>query len=181
MENKPRALPLVLEMFRGLVRCGLVGMTGFLIACGENKAPGKPKAEKTAAEELRENRLYYDNYLYQCPENEVRCLWFADKDMKVGMLMWLDTITKASYTLQNGEKHPLLGKTVKTIDSDILEQQKAKLVAATPTVNFAEDVHIAFWYKGKLLKRSYSRSDIPQAVQRIYEIGGVPLDFKVEK
>jgi len=118
---------------------------------------------------------FFENYLKQCPDHEIRCVWFPDGSVRVGMMMKLDLNAYESFTVrevhgwahQNAETRKLSHSQVETLKG---------LLKTMPESSQSDErsdlVYVSFQIDGQAEQRSYSRHEIPRDIERIYDIGG---------
>ena len=131
-----------------------------------------------------ENIKFFEDYLSNCPENEVRCVWFIDDHIKVGMVMTIDlqkyrvmTVREVfDWASQNSETRKLSHAQIES-----LREILSALPLTTPKVLFGRGIHVAYSKEGKVQSRTYDRRAAPQILQRLYDIGGGYVDCQYAK
>jgi hypothetical protein len=130
------------------------------------------------------NIKYFEDYLSKCPESEVRCVWFSDDHIKVGMVMTIDlqnyevrTVREVfDWASQGSENRKLSHSQVESLEAIV-----SALPLTTPNVLFGRGIHVAYAKEGKVQNRTYDRRAAPQILQRLYDIGGGYLDCQYAK
>jgi hypothetical protein len=146
--------------------------------------PAQIAADEINAERAKRNLEHFTGYLSKCPENEIRCLWFMDDSISVGMIMQIQLQVSKVYTVRDVFNHAL--QIQKTREMSHYQMVVAKellpgLPASTPGVPFAEGLHISFWLGKKLHTVTYSKKAVPLLVRRLYDVGGGDGDFTYAK
>lgn len=146
--------------------------------------PAQPAAEDINAELARRNLEHFTGYLSKCPENEIRCLWFVDDRISVGMRMEIDLQESKVYTVRDVFNHALQNGWTRGMSHYQIVAAKEVLPglpASTPGVSFAAGLHLSFWHGKKLHTVTYSKKAVPLLVQRLYDVGGGAADFTYVK
>lgn len=156
-----------------------------LACCAAQAAdPARTSADEVNSNFARLNLEHFTGYLSECPENEIRCLWFVNDMPHVGMIMEIDVQESKVYTVRDVFSHALQNqKTREMTHYQIVAAREILpgLPASTSGVPFAEGLHISFWLGKKLHTVTYSRKAVPLLVQRLYDVGGGPADFTYAK
>ena len=130
------------------------------------------------------NIKFFEDYLSKCPDNEIRCVWFLDDHVKVGMIMTMDlqkyemaTVREVyNWASQNSESRKLSHSQVESLKAIV-----SALPLTTPNVLFGRGIHVAYAKEGQVQSRTYDRRAAPQILQRLYDIGGVYVDCQYAK
>ena len=131
-----------------------------------------------------ENIKFFEDYLSKCPENEVRCVWFFDDHIKVGMVMTIDlqkyevqtSREVYNWASQCAESRKLSHSQVGAVKAIVSE-----LPPTTPNVLFGKGIHVAYSKDGKVQNKTYDRQAAPKILQRLYDIGGDYVDCQYAK
>jgi hypothetical protein len=131
-----------------------------------------------------ENIKFFEDFLSKCPESAIRCVWFIDDHIKVGMVMTIDlqkyevgTVREVyDWASQNSESRKLSHSQVES-----LKEVVSALPLTTPNVLFGRGIHVAFANGGKVQTRTYDRRAAPQILRRLYDIGGGYVDCQYAK
>lgn len=156
---------------------------------GTNGSPPLPTPAQLAADEMnaeqaRQCREHFTSYLSECPENEIRCLWFGGDLAYMGMIMQIQLQESKVYTVRDVFNHALQSGVKRGMTHYQIVTAKELLPglpASTPDVPFAEGLHLSFWLGKKLHTVTYSKKAVPLLVQRLYDVGGGPADFTYAK
>lgn len=148
-----------------------------------------PNTDQRAADEINAElpgriQEHFTGYLSKCPENEIRCLWFVDDSISVGMIMEIDVQESKVYTVREVFSHALQNQKTREMShyqTVVAQELLPGLPASTPGVPFAAGLHISFWIGKKLHTVTYSKKAAPLLVQRLYDVGGGPADFTYAK
>ena len=140
--------------------------------------------EQTNSNVTPANIKFFEDYLSKCPENEIRCVWFLDDHIKVGMIMTMDlqkyevaTVREVyDWASQNSKTRKLSHSQVESLRSMV-----SILPQSTPNLLFGRGIHVAFVKDGKVQSRTYDRRVAPQIIQRLYDIGGGYVDCQFAK
>lgn len=146
--------------------------------------PAQSITDQINAERSKRNLEHFTQYLAECPENEIRCLWFLDDAKNVGMLMQINLQMSKVYTVRDAFNHALQDSRTREMShyqTVIARELLPSLPDSTPDVPFAEALHISFWHEKKLHTVTYNRKAVPLLVQRLYDVGGGATDFKYTK
>lgn len=152
-----------------------------LIAAGETPVPVTPPSAQSPpplpprAEAPETALQHFQGYLAGGSKNEIRCVWFSNHRINVGMCMTLDLSAYTVYTVrdvydwasQNQETRKLSHPQVLSLTSVV-----ATLPPSAPDVDFAKGLHVSIWEKDKVVTRVYPLNKIPAEIRRIYDIGG---------
>jgi hypothetical protein len=130
------------------------------------------------------NISFFEEYLSKCPKSEVRCVWFIDDHIKVGMVMTIDlqkhevrTVREVyDWASQKSESRKLSHTQVESLKAIV-----SALPLTTPNVLFGRGVHVAYVKEEKVQIRTYDRRAAPQILQRLYDIGGGYVDCQYAK
>lgn len=130
------------------------------------------------------NIKFFEEYLSKCPKNEVRCVWFLDDHIKVGMTMTIDLQKDEVRTArevfdwasQGDESRKLSHSQVVSVKVIVSELPPTK-----PNVLFGKGIHVAYSKDGKVQNKTYDRRAAPQILQRLYDIGGGYVDCQYAK
>ena len=118
---------------------------------------------------------YFDRYLSECSESEIRCVWFLNDTVQIGMVMTIDLSKYNVHTVRDVYAHAHQSSRTRELSHSQILTLKG-LMAAMPKSNAEgnrfKSVRIAFWREGKVEVREYSRAKLPRAAERIYDIGG---------
>lgn len=136
--------------------------------------------EDTNAQMQRANFRYFKSYLSECPENEIRCLWFLDNHIRVGMVMTINLRERTVYTVRDVYNHARQAARTRRLGpyhTDEARDLLPELPPSTPYVGFAEGLHVAYRLEGQLHVVTHDKSATPAVVRRLYDIGGGPSDF----
>lgn len=156
-----------------------------LVCCGAQAADSaQTAADEITAELARRNLEHFTSYLSKCPKNEIRCLWFVDDRVSVGMLMQIQLQESKVYTVREVFNHALQNQKTREMSHYqivVAQELLPGLPASTPGVPFAEGLHLSFWLGKKLHTVTYSRKAVPLLVQRLYDVGGGAADFTYAK
>lgn len=158
----------------------------FFVACllTASVSHADTAADKINAEYARMNLEHFSKHLSDCPENEIRCLWFLEDHIRVGMVMTLDIHRGSVHTVRDVFNHAMQVSETRELSHSQNETAK-KLVSELPLgktgVPFSEGLHISFWRDKKLHMVAYSRKAVPRIVQRLYDVGGGYGDFIYKK
>jgi len=142
--------------------------------------PTEVTAEQLNADRARSNLDYFTKYLSDCPETQIRCLWFLRDSVGIGMVMTIDLRAATVYTvrdvfdwaLQNSKTREMSRYQTVTA-SELLPS----LPSGTPDVPFSAGLHISFWSEKKLHTVTYSKKATPLIIRRLYDVGGGGTDF----
>ena len=121
----------------------------------------------------------FDSYLSQCPENEIRCIWFRNGQVGAGMKMTIDLEKQSVLTFrhlynharQNAKIRELSRHQVKTLKSMILKMPKS-----TKDVERLDSVFVSYRKGDKVEVRRFLRTKLPRDVERLYDIGGGEIE-----
>lgn len=149
---------------------------GLLPANAEQPAAAAATTDQTNADHFREPLAYYKYYLESCREQDIRCLWFLNDNIKVGMVMALNLRQSQvktfrhvfAWAMQDEEERKLSHTQTTALESLLPQLPQAPEVKT----EFAQGLHIAFWKAGKPCLISYPKHAVPRLVQRLYDIGG---------
>ena len=118
---------------------------------------------------------YFNGYLSECSENEIRCVWFLNDSVQIGMVMSIDLKNSNVHTVRDVYDHAHQSSRTRELSHSQILTLKG-LMAGMPKSNAEgnrfESVRIAFWREGKVEVREYARAKLPRAAERIYDIGG---------
>lgn len=130
------------------------------------------------------NIKFFEDYLSKCPENEIRCVWFLDDHIKVGMTMTIDlkkyevtTVREVYDWARQGEESRKLSHSQISSLGNIV----SILPQSTPNILFGKGIHVAYSKDGKVQNKTYDRRAAPQILQRLYDIGGGYVDCQYAK
>jgi hypothetical protein len=146
--------------------------------------PALIAADEMNAELARQCREHFTSYLSECPENEIRCLWFGGDLAYMGMIMQIQLQESKVYTVRDVFNHALQSGVKRGMTHYQIVTAKEVLPglpASTPGVPFAAGLHISFWLGKKQHTVTYSKKAVPLLVQRLYDVGGGPADFTYAK
>lgn len=141
-------------------------------------------AEEANAKLSRLCQEHFTTYLSECPENQIRCVWFVNDAPYMGMLMEIDVQESKVYTVREVFNHALQNAKTREMShyqTVVAQELLPGLPASTPGVPFAEGLHLSFWQGKKLHTVTYSKKAVPLLVQRLYDVGGGPADFTYAK
>ena len=130
------------------------------------------------------NIRYFKDYLSKCPENEIRCLWFLDDHIKVGMVMSIDLQKENVYMVRDVYEWAKQNAGTRGLNHSQVVAAKEVLPLLPPGVEkvlFGKGIHLSFWREGKLQMVTYDRGAAPIVLQRLYDIGGGYLDCTYAK
>lgn len=159
-------------------------MLALICSAAQAADPAQIAADEINAERAKHNLEHFTGYLSKCPEDEIRCLWFADDRISVGMLMQIQLQESKVYTVR--EVFNWAEQNAKTREMSHYQMVVAQgvlpgLPASTPGVPFAEGLHLSFWLGKKLHTVTYSKKAVPLLVRRLYDVGGGDGDFTFAK
>jgi hypothetical protein len=141
-------------------------------------------AEEINAEFRRANYRYFKAYLSECPEAEIRCLWFHDNHIRVGMVMTINLRERTVYTVRDVYNHARQASHTRRLGpyhTDEARDLLPELPPSAPYVGFAEGLHLAYRLEGQPHVVTYDKSAAPAVVRRLYDIGGGDSDFITAK
>jgi len=155
-------------------------------ACKDSRHHKSPLSEKppTASkpetiEEInagyrRRNLTHFQKYLSECPEHEIRCLWFPGNQLQAGMIMTVDLKAHKVHTACDVFNHAYQGAQIRPLSFEqvtFLEEHKLKMQfnESSKTVEFTAAVHVVYWHEGVRQTRSYPRISAPKFISDIYE------------
>jgi len=146
--------------------------------------PAQLAADQANAERAKRNFDYFTKYLSDCPETQIRCLWFLRDSVGIGMVMTIDLREATVYTVR--DVFDWARQNSQTREMSHCQTVTARellpiLPASTPGVPFAEGRHISFWHEKKLHTVSYIKKTTPLIIQRLYDVGGGSTDFTYTK
>lgn len=146
--------------------------------------PAKVTAEQINADEAKRNLDHFAKYLSDCPETQIRCLWFLRDSVGIGMVMTIDLREATVYTVRDVFNWAL--QTSQTREMSHHQTVTARellpnLPASTPDIPFSAGLHVSFWHEKKLHTVTYSKKTTPLIVQRLYDVGGGSTDFTYSK
>lgn len=127
---------------------------------------------------------FFEDYLSKCPESEVRCVWFINDHIKVGMVMTIDLRKYEVSTVREVFDWASQASESRELSQSQVESLKAIVSAlplTTPNVLFGRGIHVSYVKEGKVQSRTYDRRAAPQILQRLYDIGGGYLDCQYAK
>lgn len=156
-----------------------------LVCSGAQAAdPAQLFKDEYNANFARLNLEHFTSYLSECPENEIRCLWFGGDIINVGMIMQIQIEESKVYTVRDVFNHALQSGVTRGMthyQMVVAKEVLPGLPASTPGVPFAEGLHISFWHGKKLHTVTYSKKAVPLLVRRLYDVGGGDGDFTYAK
>ncbi|RBP36650.1 hypothetical protein DES53_11689 [Roseimicrobium gellanilyticum] len=126
------------------------------------------------------NFRYFKSYLSECPENEIRCLWFLGNHIRVGMVMTINLRERTVYTVRevyNRGRQSSRTRHLGPYHTDEARDLLPELPPSAPYVGFAEGVHVACRREDEVRIMTYSKSATPFVVRRLYDLGGGASDF----
>ena len=141
-------------------------------------------ADQINAEMAKMNLQHFESYLSECPEKEIRCLWFLDGHIRVGMVMTMDLREATVYTVRDVFDHARQASQTREMShyqTVTARELLPNLPASTPNVPFPEGLHISFWHEKKIHTVTYSKKTTPLIIQRLYDVGGGSTDFTYAK
>ncbi len=159
-------------------------MLALLISSALAVDPAPVTADQINAERAKRNLDYFEKYLSDCPENQIRCLWFLRDYVGVGMIMTIDLREATVNTVRDVFDHSRQNSQTREmshIQTVTARELLPNLPATTPDVLFPEGLHISFWHEKKLHTVHYSKKATPPIIQRLYDIGGGSTDFTYAK
>lgn len=122
---------------------------------------------------------YFQEYLTKCGTNEIRCVWFLDNKLTVGMVMTINLHDYSVFTVRDVYNWEFQNSETRKLSySQVTNLQKIynELPPSDSTADFQKSVSVSFWRKGKVKIFRYDRQHVPAEVQRIYDIGGGYFD-----
>jgi hypothetical protein len=138
-------------------------------------APPAETYERINANVTRANIQFFEDHLSKCPENEIRCVWFPNDHIKVGMLMTINLQNYSVHTVREVYDWAQQSAEARKLSHPQVESARTLLTTMPPTVEnipFGKGVHVSFWREGKLQTVTYDRGAAPLVLQRLYDIGG---------
>ncbi len=146
--------------------------------------PAQLATDQINAERAKRNLEHFTNYLSECPESQIRCLWFSGDRVGVGMVMTIDLREATVYTVRDVFDHARQNSQTREMShyqTVTARELLPNLPASTPDVPFPEGLHISFWHEKKLHTVTYSKKTTPPIIQRLYDVGGGSNDFTYAK
>ncbi len=128
-------------------------------------------------------KRFIEDHLNNCPETEVRCLWFSGDRIYVAEMMTLDLKNWQVMTVCHGHNWADRGHLQRKLTRwqiEGLKQAMTELPPLVTTPDYSKSVQIAYWQAGKLQRRSYDKKACPIEVRRAYEIGGGEAPFEYQ-
>ncbi|QIF02075.1 hypothetical protein [Roseimicrobium sp. ORNL1] len=165
------------------LRLVLVLLAWFIHGAVANE-PVPVTADQLNAEFAKNNLDYFKKYLSDCPETQIRCLWFLRDSIRIGMVMTMDLREDTVYTVRDVFDHARQNSQTREMSyaqTVTAEELLPSLPDTTPDVPFAEGLHISFWRDKKLHTVTYSKKATPLLIQRLYDVGGGTADFTYAK
>ena len=151
-----------------LLLCFLLVLSGGWTGC--TTIDGQPLKSSAA-----DARQYFQTYLDQCAEDEVRCLWFLQDDPRIGMEMTLKLRTK---TVETARDHYLRSRdqlTEHTLD-DLDIRQIGQIISHLPPPDasspYGSTLFVAVRNGGATRVSAYDRHFSPGGVRELYRIAG---------
>ena len=127
---------------------------------------------------------HFDEYLAACPKDEIRCVWFLNGNVRVGMVMQLNMSKYETTTVREVHDWAHQNQKTRKLSHPQIETLKA-LAAEMPdsaSANSRVDlVYIAYFANDSVAIKKYLRRKLPREVQRIYDIGGGYIDTSHKK
>ena len=146
--------------------------------------PAQLATDQVNAERAKRNLDYFTNYLSDCPDTQIRCLWFLRDSVGIGMVMTIDLREATVYTVRHVFDHARQNSQTREMShyqTVIARELLPNLPASTRDVPFPEGLHISFWHEKKLHTVTYSKKTTPLIIQRLYDVGGGSNDFTYAK
>ena len=127
---------------------------------------------------------HFDEYLAACPKDEIRCVWFLNGNVRIGMVMQLNMSTHETTTVrevhnwahQSHETRKLSHPQIETLKT--LADEMPDSASANSRVDL---VYIAYFANDSVAIKKYLRRELPREVQRFYDIGGGYIDTSHKK
>lgn len=128
-----------------------------------------------------EAQAHFAKYLKDCPGGQVRCLWM--RASWVGQRLTIDEEKKLikneceayNFSTHGGEDQPL-----KDADAQAVRKELKNLPASVEGIAETDAAYISWRTGDKVEVRRYRKTELPEALQRIYkQMGGLP-DAKPE-
>lgn len=155
-----------------------------LTAASADPGHGIAPANEISAEQAKPYLDYFKKYLADCPEAEIRCLWFLRDSIGIGMIMTIDLREATVYTERDVFNHAHQNSRNREMSHEqtvIAQELLLNLPATAADVAFAEGIHISFWRDKKLQTLTYSKKATPLNVRRLYDVGGGSTEFTYVK
>jgi hypothetical protein len=146
--------------------------------------PAQLAADQINAERAKRSLNYFTKYPSDCPETQIRCLWFLRDSVGIGMVMTIDLREATVYTVRDVFDHACQNSQSREMShyqTVTARELLPSLPGSTPGISFPEGLHISFWYEKKLHTVTYSKKTTPLIVQRLYDVGGGSTDFSYAK
>lgn len=159
-------------------------MLALLISSALAIDPAQITADQLNADRAKRNLDYFTKYLSDCPDTQIRCLWFLRDYVGVGMIMTIDLREATVYTVRDVFDHARQNSQTREMSHTqtvTARELRPNLPATTPDVPFPEGLHISFWHEKKLHTVTYSKKTTPFIIQRLYDVGGGSTDFTYAK
>lgn len=144
--------------------------------------PAQVAADQINAERAKRNLDYFTKYLSDCPETQIRCLWFLRDSVGIGMVMTIDLREATVYTVRDVFEHARQNSQTREMShyqTVTARELLPSLPGSTPDVPFPEGLHIASWHEKKLHTVTYSKKTTPLIIQRLYDVGGWQQRFHI--
>jgi hypothetical protein len=146
-------------------------MTGNTAGISDSASRPDPTEDERAA-------AFFQDYLLKCRPDEVRCVWFSNGRQRVGMIMTIDLRRETVFTAcevynwasQATEERRLTHSQVLSV-RDVLDQ-----LPASHNTEFRNSACISFDRNGRVKVCRYERIKAPDAVRRLYDLGGGYFD-----
>lgn len=159
-------------------------MLALLISSVPAVDPAPITADQINADRAKRNLDYFTKYLSDCPETQIRCLWFLRDSVGIGMIMTIDLREATVYTVRDvfdWARQNSQTREMSHYQTVVAQELLPNLPASTPNVPFPEGLHISFWHEKKLHTVTYSKKTTPPIIQRLYDVGGGSNDFTYAK
>ena len=117
----------------------------------------------------------FDSYLSQCPQNELRCIWFLNDQVGIGMKMTIDLEKHSVLTFRHVYNFARQATKIRELSRQQVITLKSLIVQMPKSVKSGkrvDSVFVSYRKDDKVEVRRFHRVKLPREVERLYDIGG---------
>lgn len=132
-----------------------------------------------ASEEDSLAHQVFNQWLEDCPENEIRCLWYHEGNYRTAMKMQIELFAFKVSTVRDVydfARQAFKERDLSRSQIENLNDIVKNLPDSTGTALTNPSLYVSYKINGIGRVKTYNRYELPNEIQRIYDIGGGYID-----